>query len=110
MDRQIGNPGLRVVVAAGPLLQVSDPESWKKLPCKLETANWFVLTGPPMRYENAWKPNRSVKGNIATGIGSADRGFNSRAPLNLRGPAWETIPSALSRPENPRCGVLIPIE
>jgi hypothetical protein len=45
MDRQIGNPGLRVVVAAGPLLQVSDPESWKKLPCKLETANWFVLTG-----------------------------------------------------------------
>jgi len=45
MDRRIGNPGLRVVVSAGPLLQLSEPESWKKLPWKLETANWFVLTG-----------------------------------------------------------------
>jgi hypothetical protein len=45
MDRQIGNPGLRVVVAAGPLLQLSKPESWKKLPWWPEMTNWFVLTG-----------------------------------------------------------------
>ncbi len=45
MDRQIGNPGLRVVVAAGPLYQLSEPDSWKKLPWRRETANWFVLTG-----------------------------------------------------------------
>jgi hypothetical protein len=45
MDRQIGNPGLRVVVAAGPLFQLSEPDSWKKLPWRRETANWLVLTG-----------------------------------------------------------------
>jgi hypothetical protein len=45
MDRQIGNPGLRVVVAAGPLFQLTEPDSWKKLPWRRDTANWFVLTG-----------------------------------------------------------------
>jgi hypothetical protein len=43
MERKIGNPGLRVVIAAGPLFQLQDPESWRKLPwC---SHNWFVLTG-----------------------------------------------------------------
>lgn len=79
-DRQIGNPGLRVVVAAGPLLQVSDPESWKKLPCRLETANWFVLTGASGALQKCMK---------AESLGKK---------------------AALSQPENPRWGVLIPIE
>jgi hypothetical protein len=45
MERNIGNPGLRVVIAAGPLFQLQEPESWRKLPCSQETGNWFVLTG-----------------------------------------------------------------
>jgi len=45
MDQKIGNPGLRTIVAAGPLFQLVDPESWKRLPWRGETQNWFVLTG-----------------------------------------------------------------
>jgi len=45
MDRGIENPGLRVIIAAGSLLQITDPDSWKGTPWAAQTEHWFVLTG-----------------------------------------------------------------
>lgn len=45
METNFGNPGLRVVLATGPLFQLREPESWRRLPWSHETQNWFVLTG-----------------------------------------------------------------
>jgi hypothetical protein len=68
MDRAIGNPGLRVVVAAGPLFQLADPESWKRLPWRHETQNWFVLTGASVAFAKCWKAERlGTKGGFRRG-------------------------------------------
>lgn len=38
-------PGVRVVVSYGPLLQICEPESWRRYDTEGYTSNWMVLTG-----------------------------------------------------------------
>ena len=46
VDKRIGNAGVRAIIAHGPLFQLTDPDSWKRLPWQGQVRNWFVLTGP----------------------------------------------------------------
>jgi hypothetical protein len=62
MDRGIGNPGLRVFVAAGPLFQLTKPDSWRTLPWSQETANWFVLTGASVALAKVWEAEKAGRG------------------------------------------------
>ena len=41
MDRGIENPGLRVIIAAGSLLQITDPDSWKGTPWAAQSIGSF---------------------------------------------------------------------
>lgn len=45
LEKGLGNPGLRVVVAAGPVSQVEEPDEWRYSHIAEETKHWFVLTG-----------------------------------------------------------------
>lgn len=45
IDIGIGNRGLRVIISMGPLLQISQPETWDDEFFAGSTKNWFVLTG-----------------------------------------------------------------
>jgi hypothetical protein len=59
MERDIGNPGLRVVVAGGPLFQLTQPDIWRVLPWSQETGNWFVLTGASVALAKVWEAERA---------------------------------------------------
>lgn len=59
MDQGIGNPGLRIVVAAGPLFQLTKPDSWRTLPWSRETTNWFVLTGANVALAKVWEAEKT---------------------------------------------------
>jgi hypothetical protein len=45
MEREIGNPGLRVIASHGRLVQVIEPDSCRQELTANQTRNWFVLTG-----------------------------------------------------------------
>jgi len=62
MDRGIGNPGLRVIIAAGPLVQLREPDKWKSFRFKDQTVNWFTLTGASVALSKAWAAERAGSG------------------------------------------------
>lgn len=45
LEVNIGNPGLRVIISYGRLLQLREPESWNDELISVYTKNWLVLTG-----------------------------------------------------------------
>lgn len=45
LETNIGNPGLRVIISYGHLLQLSEPDSWRDKLISEYTENWLVLTG-----------------------------------------------------------------
>lgn len=59
MERGIGNAGFRAIVAYGPLFQLTDPDSWKRLPWHNEVHNWFVLTGPSIAFKKCCDAERA---------------------------------------------------
>ena len=68
MERQIGNPGLRLIIASGPLFQVRAPRSWQRLPWSSQTRNWFVLTGATAALKKCWDAEaRGRKGGFLGG-------------------------------------------
>jgi len=54
METRIGNVGIRLILAYGALFQLTDPDSWKRLPWQDEVHNWFVLTGPSIALKKCW--------------------------------------------------------
>lgn len=45
LEKNIGNPGLRMFVSYGQLYQIVEPNSWHQYPISEFTKTWFVLTG-----------------------------------------------------------------
>jgi len=45
LETNIGNPGLRVIISYGHLLQLREPDSWRDKLISEYTKNWLVLTG-----------------------------------------------------------------
>src|SRR5262249_33991081 len=45
MEKTIENPGIRLIISYGTLLQLSRPDRWREEHIEKFTKNWFVLTG-----------------------------------------------------------------
>lgn len=45
MENDLGNPGLRVIISYGSLVQIIEPDNWREDFIEPQTRNWFVLTG-----------------------------------------------------------------
>lgn len=95
MDQKIGNPGLRMIVAAGPLFQLVDPESWKRLPWRDETQNWFVLTGATVALKKC--TDAEARGTCGGFLGGYCWHEQPTEPGTFMGTRLETLPNQIAR-------------